>query len=190
MRARVEELTTSYNATKEKHSTAQAGLNSKEELLQTLLTGLSSSNTATGGGYMGQLADAKARLAQASAEEEQSRVKLGMSQKDLKTLEKRWKEVEKEAGDGKRNLEAKKKEVEQLRKKVESSGWSKEKETQSEMALRTARSEARQLNEVGRLCEFVDSSDCLSRNAMLFAIGSHLSTLAIRRLRRILIAHP
>ena len=97
---------------------------------------------------MGQLADAKARLAQATAEEEQSRVMLGMSQKDLKALEKRWKEVEKEAGDGKRNLEAKKKEVDQLRKKAESSGWSKEKETQIEMNLRFARSEVRQVTEV------------------------------------------
>lgn len=129
---------------------AQATLNNKEELLQTLLTGLSSSNTATGGGYMGQLADAKGRLAQASAEEEQSRVKLGMSQKDLKALEKRWKEVEKEAGDGKRNLEAKQKEVDQMRKQIESTGWSKEKETQTEMSLRSARSEVRQATEVSR----------------------------------------
>jgi structural maintenance of chromosome 2 len=53
---------------------------------------------------MGQLADAKAKLAQATAEEEQSRVKLGMSEKELKTLEGRWKEVEREVGDGKRKF--------------------------------------------------------------------------------------
>ncbi|THH05591.1 hypothetical protein EW145_g4689 [Phellinidium pouzarii] len=145
-RAKVDDLTASHNTVKETHTTTQTVLNNKEELLQTLLTGLSSSNS-KGGGYMGQLAEAKARLAQAAAEEEQSRVKLGMSQKDLKTLEKRWKEVEKEAGEGKRNLEAKKREVEALRKKVEASGWSTEKETQNEMALRTARSEIRQATE-------------------------------------------
>ncbi|KAH8113153.1 condensin complex subunit SMC2 [Phellopilus nigrolimitatus] len=145
-RKKVDDLKASYDSVKEKHVTAQTALNGKEELLQNLLTGLSSSSS-TGGGYMGQLADAKARLAQAAAEEEQSRVKLSMSQKDLKILEKRWKEVEKEAGDGRRNLEAKQREVESLRKKVDASGWSTEKETQSEMALRASKAEVRQLTE-------------------------------------------
>lgn len=122
-------------------------MNAKEELLQNLLTGLSSSST-TGGGYMGQLADAKARQAHAAGEEEQSRLKLGMSQKELKALEKRWKEVEKEAGEGKRKLKEKETEVEKLRKKVEASGWSSEKESQNEMALRSAKATVRQLTEV------------------------------------------
>lgn len=50
---------------------------------------------------MGQLADARARLAQAAAEEEQSRVKLGMAEKALKGLEKLSKEVEKRKGKAK-----------------------------------------------------------------------------------------
>ncbi|KAL5522254.1 SMC2 [Sanghuangporus sanghuang] len=145
-RARVEELTKAYNSVKDAHTSTQTTLNSKEELLQTLLTGLSSSSS-TGGGYMGQLADAKARLAQASAEEEQSRVKLGMSQKDLKTLDKRWKEVEKEAGEGRQKLQEKRAEVEKLRKKVEASGWSSEKESQNENSLRAVKAEVRQLTE-------------------------------------------
>ena len=143
----MEELEASYNVLKEKHNTMQDSLNSKEELLQTLLTGLSSSNS-SGGGYMGQLAEAKAKLAQASAEEEQSRVKLGMAEKDLKGLEKRWKEVEREAGDGRRNLEAKANEVQALRKKVEACGWSTEKESESEINLRKAKAEVRQSAEV------------------------------------------
>jgi len=51
------------------NTTPPKRLSSAEELLQTLLTGLSSSGTGNsgGGGYMGQLADAKARLAQATA---------------------------------------------------------------------------------------------------------------------------
>lgn len=97
---------------------------------------------------MGQLADAKAKLAQASAEEEQSRVKLGMAEKELKALEKRWKEVEKEAGEGRRNLEAKSGEVDALKKKVEACGWSTEKETESEGDLQRARREVRQYTEV------------------------------------------
>lgn len=85
--------------------------------MQTLLTGLSSSSS-SGGGYVGQLANAKAKLAQASAEEEQSRVTLGMAEKELKALEKRWNEVEKEDKEGRRNLEAKSSEVDALKKKV------------------------------------------------------------------------
>lgn len=97
---------------------------------------------------MGQLADAKARLAHAETEEEQSRIKLGMSEKDLKALEKKWKDVEKEAGDGKRALEAMRGEVEALRKKVESCGWSAEKDKAAELAIRAARAEVRQYTEV------------------------------------------
>ena len=97
---------------------------------------------------MGQLADAKGRLAQAAAEEEQHRVKLAMSEKDLKAFGKRWKEVEKEAGEGTRNLQAKEREVEELRKKVDSCGWNADKERDGEFALRTAKSKVRQLTEV------------------------------------------
>lgn len=97
---------------------------------------------------MGQLADAKAKLAQASTEEEQNRVKLGMTQKDLKSLEKRWKEVEKEAGEGRRNLEAKNNEVDALKKAVAACGWSTEKESESDIDIRRAKTEVRQYTEV------------------------------------------
>ncbi len=53
---------------------------------------------------MGQIADARARLAQAAAEEEQIRVKLEMSRRELGELEKRWKAVEREAGQGERDI--------------------------------------------------------------------------------------
>ena len=148
-RAQVDELSASYGIIKEKHTALQTSLSNSEELLQTLLTGLSSGGTNnTGGGYMGQLADAKARLAQASTEEEQSRVKLAMNEKELKTLEARWKEVEREAGEGKRNLEVMRAEIEKFRRKVAETGWSTEKEQHGEQALRAARNEVRQLTEV------------------------------------------
>ena len=151
-RAQVEELTRSYTAIKDQHTTTQSTLSNAEELLQTLLTGLSSSKTTggttSGGGYMGQLADAKARLAQASAEEEQSRVKLGMSERELKTLEERWKKVEKEAGEGQKNLQNMKRELDGFKKKVVECGWSAEKEREQEIALRTAKGNVRQYTEV------------------------------------------
>jgi len=97
---------------------------------------------------MGQLADAKARLAQASAEEEQSRVKLGMSEKELKTLEGRWKEVEREAGEGRKKVEGMKGAVEGYRKKVAACGWNAEMERAGEGRLKDAKGEVRALTEV------------------------------------------
>ncbi|KAG1760257.1 condensin complex subunit SMC2 [Suillus occidentalis] len=127
-------LESSYMSVKAKHNDTQGSVSKSEELLQTLLTGLSSSNTGnSGGGYMGQLADAKARMAQGSAEEEQNRVKLNMSEKELKVLEAKWKDVEKEAGQGKRNMENMRTEAEKLKRKVADCGWSAEQEQESQV---------------------------------------------------------
>jgi structural maintenance of chromosome 2 len=114
---------------------------------------------------MGQLADAKARLAQASAEEEQCNVKLGMSEKELKTLEGKWKAVEREAGEGKKNLEAMVADVEKSKRKVAECSWSIDKEKEMEVALRTAKGNLRQFTEV--------STSSLSQyRDLTFAIGT------------------
>lgn len=97
---------------------------------------------------MGQLADAKARIAQATAEQEQGRVKLGMAEKDLKGLEGRWKNVEREAGEGKRQLSSMQTEVEKMKRKVAESGWTAEREQQVEDELQSARGAVRRLLEV------------------------------------------
>ena len=91
------------------------------DLLQSLLTGLSSNsiNSSGGGGYLGQLADAKARIAQGTAEEEQTRRKLSLREKELAELEVKWKKVEKEGGGGRKSLEAARKGLEVVRRKVE-----------------------------------------------------------------------
>ena len=68
---------------KDKQNTLQTALTSAEELLQTVLTGLSSNKTGQpGGGYMGQIADAKARGALAGAESEQFKVHTQMKEKE------------------------------------------------------------------------------------------------------------
>ncbi|KAG1878968.1 condensin complex subunit SMC2 [Suillus subluteus] len=122
--AQAQELESSYMSVKAKHNDTQGSLSKSEELLQTLLTGLSSSNTGnSGGGYMGQLADAKARMAQGSAEEEQNRVKLNMSEKELKALE--------------ANSNC----------KIADCGWSAEQEQESQVSLATARGQVRQFTE-------------------------------------------
>lgn len=160
-RAQVTEFETSHGSVKEKHATLQAFLTGAEELLQTLLTGLSSKSAGqSGGGYMGQLADARARLAQATAEEEQSRVKLASAEKDLKALQARWKDVEREAGEGKRNLTAMEAEVEKARQKLDRTGWNVEKEQEGEVALRDAKNEVREWTEVGLALDIVSLSTC------------------------------
>ncbi len=143
-------VTIEYNAVKEKHTATQNSLVSSEDLLQTLLTGLAgtSAQSAGGGGYMGQIADARARLAQAAAEEEQVRVKLDMSRRELGELEKRWKAVEREAGQGERDIKRMRVEVETLRKKVDSTGWNEEKEHASVEALRKAKDDANRCTQV------------------------------------------
>lgn len=145
----VEALTATYTTIKDQHTVSENKLNADEELLQTLLTGLSSSKANnTGGGYMGQIADAKGRLAKASAEEEQTNCNLQMQQKELKVLEARWKEVERDAGDGKKKVEAMKGAVEQFRKKLITCGWNAEMEEALETKLNNLRTQVRDLKQV------------------------------------------
>lgn len=97
---------------------------------------------------MGQLADAKARLAQGAAEEEQSKVKLAMSEKDLVNLEARMKAFAKETGDNLEKLENLKAAVQACQTKVANSGWSAEKDKQLDMQLREARETVKNLHDV------------------------------------------
>ena len=161
-KAQVEELTTAHSNVKDKHTSLQTALSNSEELLQTLLTGLTSKGTSnSGGGYMGQLADAKARLAQACTEEEQTKQKLAMSQKELKTLEARWKEVEREAGEGQKRLKAMQAEVDGFRKKVAECGWSEDKGREGDAALRELKAQIQRLSSVrGLLTNLTGSLTC------------------------------
>jgi structural maintenance of chromosome 2 len=108
-----------------------AGLAKSEELLQTLLTGLSS--TANGddegaGGYLGQLAEAKAELAAAGTEAEQAKVKIGLAEREIKEKEPRAKKAEKEGEGLLKELASKRGEVEKLKQKVGGAGWDENKE--------------------------------------------------------------
>ncbi|KAG6816223.1 hypothetical protein H0H87_007594 [Tephrocybe sp. NHM501043] len=146
--AQLETLNASFKTVNDQYTASADKLATAEELLQTLLTGLSSGNANTsGGGYMGQLAAAKGRIAQGQAEEEQSKVKLGMSEKELKALEARWKEVERDAREGQRSIQAKRTAVEECQKKRERCGWNEEKERASEERLKNTRAEVRNLTE-------------------------------------------
>jgi structural maintenance of chromosome 2 len=89
-----------YADIKTAYDDANASLQQSEALLQTLVTGLSSTsnNDASSSGYMGQLAAARAKGAALGTEAEQARVRIGHLTKDLKEKEPR---AAKAAGDGK-----------------------------------------------------------------------------------------
>lgn len=137
-----------YNTVKDEHDALQAAHDETEELLQTLLTGLSSSNTKSGGGYMGQIEEKRKAAAQAEAEAKQFNTKLTMRQEELKGLQAQYKKVEREAKDSARNLESMRATVESFKKKVAETGWSQERETEHEAQLRDAKNKVRHLTEV------------------------------------------
>jgi structural maintenance of chromosome 2 len=144
----VEELNAAYAQIKAQHETYQQRFNSKQELLQTLQTGLADSANTSGGGYLGQLAEAKARVVQAQTEEEQAHRQTVIVEKELKETQEKWKKVEKEAGDGARTLEKKKQELEKMKRSLASMSWSDEKEAAFMSSLKHARDEVRSLTEV------------------------------------------
>jgi structural maintenance of chromosome 2 len=127
----IESFKKSHADVSSSHATAAAALAQNEELLQSLLTGLSSSNTnsnTSGGGYMGQLSAAKANLSRLSAEEEQLKNRLGMVKKEIATKEGEWKKVEAEARKVRSELKKEEKELEGLKKKLEGCKWNEERE--------------------------------------------------------------
>lgn len=103
---------------------------------------------------MGQLAEAKARVAAAGTEAEQAKVKIGLAEKEIKEKEPRAKKAEKEGQGLLNELQGKKSDVEKLKKRVEASGWDegKEKDLLEKQAEHGSR--LTELLEVGR-CQLV-----------------------------------
>ena len=151
--AKVATTTATTNSVKEKHTSLESDVLKSEELLQTLLTGLTTSSSSknlnnSGGGYMGHLAEAKALLAQGQAEEEQARVKLEMKQKDLESLRKRMKDSEREAGENKKKLDQMRSVVERQRQQLATCKWDQDKEEELEARLKDLKKSVRELTEV------------------------------------------
>lgn len=109
---------------------------------------------------MGQLADARARVAQAAAEEEQSNVKMGMAEKELKTLEVRCKDFEREATDSRKKIQATKADVESFRAKVASCNWDAHREKAGDDLLKENTARVRALSEVGLSLKLEFSPQC------------------------------
>ncbi|TIA25545.1 putative nuclear condensin complex subunit Smc2 [Aureobasidium pullulans] len=84
-----------YDAANAELQKQTAEVEQKEELLQTLQTGVASKEGQEGG-YQGQLQDARNRLSAASTEQEQAKLKISHLEKRLKEDEPRAKKAEKE----------------------------------------------------------------------------------------------
>ncbi|WVR09681.1 hypothetical protein IAU60_006756 [Kwoniella sp. DSM 27419] len=122
--------TAAFADLKAAYDAGQAELTKLEDLLQSLITGLSSNkdDDENAGGYLGQLAEAKARLAAAGTETEQAKVKMGLAEKEIKEKEPRAKKAEKESEGVLKELTAKRALVEKLHKQVSAAGWDEGKE--------------------------------------------------------------
>lgn len=126
-----DEARASYASIKSTLDTATAKIDSDEELLQTLITGLSSSNkddANAAGGYMGQLAEAKARLAGAGTEAEQAKMQIELAERELKDKEPRAKKAEREGEGLTKELAAARKEHDELTTAIGSLGWDEDEE--------------------------------------------------------------
>lgn len=153
-RQRFDEVNARTEVLKAEHASISGQLQSKEDLYNTLMTGLSSSKNA-GGGYLGQLGEAQKKLAHANAEEQQWITNLRMAEDELKAAQRKWRDVEKEAKEGSRNFETKRQEYETLQSKIASCSWNEEKEHGFESALRSAKDEVRSATQVCLLIEFL-----------------------------------
>lgn len=87
-----EKIKAKYDAAKEENEKQAQEAESKEELLQTLQTGVASKEGQESG-YQGQLQDARARVAAAATEQEQAKIKIAHLEKRIKEEEPRAKKA-------------------------------------------------------------------------------------------------
>ena len=124
------QLSSSFAELKADYDASVAALNKQDELLQTLLTGMGSksSNDGGAGGYMGQLADAKAQVSAAGTEIEQAKLRIGHMEKEIKQKEPLARKAEKEGAGLIKELEAARSAAEQLEAQISKAGWDEGKE--------------------------------------------------------------
>ena len=113
----------------------KAEVEKKEELIQTLQTGISS-NAGSDGGYAGQLVNARDSASKAGTEIEQSKLKISHFESRIKEDEPRAKKAEKENTGLLKDLESLRGQAAKLQKELEKLGFQpgKEEEQQAERA--------------------------------------------------------
>jgi structural maintenance of chromosome 2 len=97
---------------------------------------------------MGQLADARTRLAREAADEEQLRRKLSMTEKELIEANKKWKAVEMEAAEMQTGLEKGETDLDSMKAKISKLSWNEEQEKAAESKMTNLKQSLRELKEV------------------------------------------
>ncbi|KAM3419837.1 hypothetical protein BST61_g3166 [Cercospora zeina] len=130
-----QKLQHNYEAASKELEEQKAEVEKKEELLQTLQTGISS-NAGSDGGYAGQLAAARDNASQAGTEIEQSKMKISHLEARIKEDEPRAKKAEKENAGLLKDLESLRTQAARLQAQLEKLGYQpgKEEEQQAEKA--------------------------------------------------------
>lgn len=129
--ATLEKLSSSFGSLKAEHEASVAELEKNDELLQSLLTGMASKKQSAGnqGGYMGQLAEARASEGSAGTEVKQAQLRIASLEKEIKIKEPQAKKAKKEGTGLLEQLEATQTEVEEISSALTASGWDLERET-------------------------------------------------------------
>ncbi|ETS60683.1 hypothetical protein PaG_04582 [Moesziomyces aphidis] len=123
------DLSGSFSKLKADYDAAVADVTKQDELLQTLLTGMASSSKskageASAGGYMGQIASARAE----DTEIEQSKLRIGHLEKEVKQKEPLARKAQKDAAGLLGELESSRAAVQQLEAHMQKLGWDDDKE--------------------------------------------------------------
>jgi structural maintenance of chromosome 2 len=144
----------------------KAEVEKKEELLQTLQTGISS-NAGSDGGYAGQLATARDNASKAGTEVEQAKLKISHLEARIKEDEPRAKKAEKENSGLLKDLESLRSQAAKLQQELDKLGFEpgREKQQQSEKAqlekrIRVLQGEAEALRRKVAGLDFSYSDPC------------------------------
>ena len=117
-----EKMKAKYDAAKEENEKQSQDAESKEELLQTLQTGVASKEGQESG-YQGQLQDAKNRAAAAATEQEQAKIKVAHLEKRIKEEEPRAKKAKEQNAGLLRDLEGLKAQSQKLEAQLSKLGF-------------------------------------------------------------------
>ncbi|KAM0749892.1 RecF/RecN/SMC protein [Meredithblackwellia eburnea MCA 4105] len=116
-----------FASLKSTYDASVLSLKASEDLLQTLITGISSTDESTSSGFMGQLAAARTLASNMGTEAERSKKRIEHLQKELKDKEPKAKKAQSEGKGLLTELEAAKKEQAQLQAAMQKLDWDEEK---------------------------------------------------------------
>ncbi|KAK4052017.1 Structural maintenance of chromosomes protein 2 [Microbotryomycetes sp. JL221] len=117
-----------FKQLKTSYDEVTAALKSSEDLLQSLLTGMSSSDESTSSGFMGQLAQARALASNLGTEAERAKARIDHLQKEVKDKEPKAKKAASDSKGLVSELDKTRKEVASLEAALSKMDWNDEKE--------------------------------------------------------------